>query len=131
MWQKLSASLVLCFFVIIQPLQAIAQQTPPTPNPQQPQGYYWPGPWNMWGDGFGWQFWWICPLMMLFMIVIFATIFFFVRRSSGDGLHYWGPAWRHPDHTALQILSERFARGEIKKDEYEEKKATILSGGQR
>lgn len=131
MWQRLTPFLFLCFFVAAQPLQAIAQQTPPTTAPQQPQGYYWPGPWNMWGDGYGWQFWWICPLMMLFMIVIFATIFFVVRRSSGDGLHHWRPPWPHRDHTALQILSERFARGEIKKDEYEEKKATILSGGQR
>jgi uncharacterized membrane protein len=33
-------------------------------------------------------------------------------------------------HTAMQILNERFARGEIQKDEYEERKATILSGPQ-
>jgi uncharacterized membrane protein len=37
-----------------------------------------------------------------------------------------GPA----THSALQILNERFARGEIQKDEYEDKKAAILSGGQ-
>ena len=34
-----------------------------------------------------------------------------------------------PSHSALQILNERFARGEIQKDEYAEKKAAILSGG--
>jgi len=32
-------------------------------------------------------------------------------------------------HSALQILNERFARGEIQKDEYTEKKTAILSGG--
>jgi len=69
--------------------------------------------------------------MMLFMIVVFAAIFLMVRRSSGDGLHYLGPQWHQPSFAALQILSERFAKGEIKEDEYEEKKATILSGGQR
>jgi putative membrane protein len=84
----------------------------------------------MWGDGYGWQFWWICPLMMLFMIVVFATIFFIVRRSWGDSPHRWEPPWRGSSHSALQILSERFARGEIQKDEYKDKKATILSGGQ-
>jgi len=31
--------------------------------------------------------------------------------------------------TPLDILQERFARGEIQKDEYAEKKAAILSGG--
>jgi uncharacterized membrane protein len=34
-----------------------------------------------------------------------------------------------PSHSALQILNERFARGEIQKDEYAEKKAAIVSGG--
>jgi putative membrane protein len=83
----------------------------------------------MWGDGYGWQYWWICPLMMLFMIVVFAAIFFTVRRHGGDGSHRWEPPWRGSSHSALQILGERFARGEIPRDEYEEKKAAILSGG--
>lgn len=36
-----------------------------------------------------------------------------------------------PAYAALQILNERFVRGEIQKPEYEEKKAAILSTGQR
>jgi uncharacterized membrane protein len=32
-------------------------------------------------------------------------------------------------YSALQILNERLARGEIQKDEYTDKKAAILSGG--
>jgi putative membrane protein len=81
----------------------------------------------MWGDGAGWQYWWICPLMMLFMIVVFAAIFFAVRRSSGDGSYPGDRHWR--SHSALQILSERFARGEIGREEYEEKRSAILSAG--
>jgi uncharacterized membrane protein len=34
-----------------------------------------------------------------------------------------------PTHSALQILKERFARGEIQKGEYAEKKAALQSGG--
>jgi uncharacterized membrane protein len=65
--------------------------------------------------------------MMLFMIVVFAAIFFVVRGARGEGSHRWGPPGA--SHSALQILSERFARGEIQRDEYEEKRAAILSGG--
>jgi putative membrane protein len=86
----------------------------------------------MWGDGYGWHFWWMFPLMMLCMIVIFAVIFFLARGFCGHGCHHWGlPSrmWGAPSHSALQILNERFARGEIQKDEYAEKKAAILSGG--
>jgi len=129
MYQRFSALLMVCFTVMSQPLKAFAQTQAPT-APQPPQ-WYGPGPGWMWGDGYGWQFWWICPLMMLFMIAVFAAIFFFIiRQPSSGGLHGWELPWRAHGHSALQILSERFARGEIQKDEYEQKKATILSGGQ-
>jgi putative membrane protein len=131
MLKRLSALPILIFIVLIAPLQAFAQQLPQPAVP--PQGYYGPGPWHhMWGDGYGWHFWWMFPLMMLCMIVIFAVIFFLARCFCGHGCHHWGPRsrmWGDPSHSALQILNERFARGEIQKDEYAEKKAAILSGG--
>jgi putative membrane protein len=131
MLKRLSALPILIFIVLIAPLQAFAQQQPQPAAP--PQGYYWPGPWHhMWGDGYGWHFWWMFPLMMLFMIFIFALIFFFARGLCGHGYQHWGPRsrmWGDPSHSSLQILNERFARGEIQKDEYSEKKAAILSGG--
>jgi putative membrane protein len=128
MWQKLSAYLFSCIIVSMSPLPAIAQQTQQQPGPQPPQ-WYGPGPWQMWNDGYGWQFWWICPLIMLFMFVVVGGIFYFARRSSGGGSHHWGPSWRGASHAALNLLDERFARGEIQKAEYEEKKVAILSGG--
>ena len=132
MWQRLSTFLVACFVAATMPLQAIAQQTQPPAAPQPPQ-WYWPGPWMMWSDG--WAFWWICPLMMLFMLLVGGVIFLLTRRSHGPsgGPHHWEPPWRmgDPSHSALQILSERFARGEIQKEEYDHKKDAILSGGQR
>ncbi len=122
MHQRFSVFLVICFicFIALMQPQAIAQQQP------QPPEWFWSGPW---------QFWWICPLMMLFMIAVFATIFFAVRRSSADASHHSGPSWRmmgnDPSHSALQILNERFARGEIQKEEYEQKRAAIVTVGQR
>ena len=89
MLKRLSALPILIFIVLIAPLLAFAQQPPQPAAP--PQGYYGPGPWHhMWGDGYGWHFWWMFPLMMLCMIVIFAVIFFLARCFFGHGCHHWG-----------------------------------------
>ena len=125
--KKLSTFALLAFIVLSEPLRAIAQEAPHPPS-MPPREWYWHGPWQ--GPWHGAQFWWLFPLMMLFMFLVFCAIFFFGRR------HHWGAPWHMmhggwspPTHSALQILNERFARGEIEKDEYEDKKAAILSGG--
>jgi putative membrane protein len=127
MLKKLSALPILAFVTLYTPLQAIAQtQQLNTP----PQDYYWPGPGHMmWGGG--WPFWGMFPMMCLFAILICAVVFFLVRMAGGGGRHHWGPSshdWADPTYSALQILNERFARGEAQKQEYEEMKGAILSG---
>ena len=107
MKRMLAASLILS--ALFQPLAALAQQAPQE---------YWPGPWHMWGGG--WGFWWMFPVMMLFFVAACFAIFAFGHRFGGGGSHR---------SSALQILDERFARGEIQKAEYEEKKTTLLSRG--
>lgn len=113
----------LAFLALLQPLLALAQQTPPPAAPPYYAPYWSHGPGHMWGGG--WGYGWGGPLMMVGWIAIGVIIILLVRRS-GDGWH------RHhrsdPSHSALQILNERYARGEIQKPEYEEKKAAILAG---
>jgi putative membrane protein len=138
MWKKLSVLLVSAVVLFAQPLPAFAQPSQSPNAPQAPQ-WYGPGPWHMWGDGYGWPFWWIGPvMMMLFMVLICGAFIYFMfsRHSPSGGPSHWGPShmmdrqW-NPSYSALQILDERYARGEIQKEEYEERKATILSGRSR
>ncbi len=128
--KKITMLRLLTFTMLFAPLQALAQQTqaPATPPP-----YYDYGPWHMWGYAGSWHFWWMFPMMLLFFLIVCGAMFLFARSAYGHGGP--GPRWHMPDgfsgdgsRSALQILNERFARGEIQKEEYEEKKATLLSG---
>ena len=118
---KLSTFLTLAFFALLHPLPALAQQTQQSTGP-----WDWPGPWHMWSGT--WGFWWIFPLIVIIACVAMLLL---GHRAGEGGLPHWGPGRSSGDPTcsALQILNERFAKGEIKKEEYEEKKAAIVSGG--
>jgi putative membrane protein len=70
-----------------------------------------------------WGFGWIFP--MLFFVIVLAGCFVAARVHWG---HEHGPFRGLHSASALQILSERFARGEISKEEFEERRATILRG---
>ena len=60
----------------------------------------------------GWMFlWWV-----LIIVIIVGAVSFFVRQQGST----------NRDKSALDILKERYARGEISKQELEEKKRDIL-----
>jgi len=86
--------------------QAIADQGAP--------GYYYDHP--MWGSGWGHMFmgW---GMMAVFMIVLVLVLVFLIKGVAGAST----PA----SSSALDILNERYARGEIDTAEYNERKKTM------
>lgn len=78
----------------------------------------------MWGDHSGWPFWWMPLMMLIFLVVIFLAFRFFAPGWRGAMMH--GPS-RDTSSSAIEILNERFAKGEIEESEYKDKKAKILS----
>ena len=65
--------------------------------------------------------WWpgniIGILIQIMIVVIFVRII--IRMIHGRGRGPWGRTWK--DDSAEQLLKERFVKGEISKEEYEEK----------
>ena len=83
------------------------------------------GPGMMW-DG-GWAGWLMGPVMMVLVFaVLVVLVVMLVRGLTGQG----GSARDRPGPsapTAMDILRERFARGEIDREEFEDRKR-ILNG---
>ncbi len=75
---------------------------------------------GMWG-GFGWM--WLMPIfMIIFWGLVIWGIVALVRGLSGS--RGSDSASSRPD-SALEVLKKRYARGEIDKKEYEEKKKDL------
>ncbi len=73
------------------------------------------GGYGGWGWGFGWLF------MVLFWVLVIAGLvallrWLFGRESRG-----------FPNDRALEILAERYARGEIDREQYEEMRRDLES----
>lgn len=82
-------------------------------------------------NGYGPGFWIIGPILMfLFFIFVIFVIAWAVRAASGgyDKWHRHGDM-PHPSQQSrpLEILKERFAKGEITKEQYEETRKTLAS----
>jgi putative membrane protein len=94
---------------------------------ENPAFAQWRGP-GGWETGPGMMGWgllsWFGPfMMMIFWIAIILAIIFFIRwlsfstRAGGTS---------KPEDSALDILKKRYARGEINKEEFEEKKKDLM-----
>ena len=73
-----------------------------------------------WYDHMNWGWGWGGGTMMILWIVVLAAIVYFVARASQRG----GAPSAPPD-SAIDILRKRYARGEISKEEFEERKRDL------
>jgi len=72
----------------------------------------WMNGWGMGFMGFGFIFW------LVILALIFAGVVWFLRSQSAPG----SQRSRDPRSSGLDVLEERYARGEIDRDEYLQKK---------
>lgn len=80
---------------------------------QQGSGY---GP-DMWNDG--WNGWFLGPFMMIFVFAVLVVAVVPLARWLIRAGH------NHSKKTPADILKERFARGEIDEEEFEERKRVV------
>lgn len=110
---RLPLSIAAAGTAIALPGAALAQATP--------DRYGW-GPGMMgWGGGYGMIF---GPIFMILVLALVIAIAVLLVRWLG------GPSWQatapqRSAGTALDILKERFARGEIDKTEFEERRRVL------
>ena len=109
-WRRLAVAAGMALWV---PSLALAQERPPYYGP----GMMWEGGWFHMFFGF---------LMMILFLAIIVVLVVVGIRWLGSAEH---PPFRHPpaagQRTALDILKERLARGEIDVAEYEERKRAL------
>lgn len=92
--------------------------------PSDVERYAW-GPHMMWWGG-GWYAMIFGPLfMILFLAVLIAAVVLLIRWPGGPWRGTMQPHHAPPGRTPLDILKERFARGEIDKDEFEERRRVL------
>ncbi len=71
--------------------------------------------WNYgWGMGFGWL------IMIIFWVLVILGVVYLIKLIAG------GARREEKRDTALDILKQRYAKGEITKEEFEEKKKDLL-----
>ena len=93
----------------------------PVAAQQAPENFH---GYHMWNEG--WHGWFMGPVMMILILaVVVALVIFLVRWLGSTSLGHGANRHDASGKTPLDILDERFARGEINPEEYRERRNTL------
>lgn len=101
-------------------------ETLPLMGAQYGRGDWGPGMMNFWG--YGWMNW---IMMLIFWGLLIIGGFYLVRwlvRGGGAGTGAGQGSPGPGGNRALDILNERYARGELNREQYEQMKRDISAG---
>ena len=104
---------------ITRTLSAVVATIAPASTAMAQQGPTYP---HYWGEGWGWGAMIFGPLMMILFIALVVVLVVFAVRWLGGAAQ---PPAAPPGRTPLDILKERFARGEIDMAEFEERRRAL------
>lgn len=88
----------------------------------------WAQPGEYYGSHMGWGGWFIGPLMMLLFLAAVVVVVVALVRWIGGHTPHGGAAARPHGAAAIEVLKERFARGEIDEQEYEARRRVLDKG---
>jgi len=76
--------------------------------------------------GFGWGFMFLGPLCMIFIALAVYFVFMYPRRGvHGHCGHHYAQSYAAQSSRAIDVLNERFAKGEITSEQYKQIRKTI------
>lgn len=92
---------------------------------QQTERYAGDHSYHMMEGGAGWYGMVFGPLFMILVLAVVVAVAVLLVRWLGGPWHSSPPPHGQPARTSLDILKERYARGEIDKEEFEERRRTL------
>ena len=112
MFQKVFGYLTFTGVALLSVAPALAQQ-------QQRSGYGY----HMWDSG--WHGLFFGPIMMIAFIAVAVVVVILLVRWLGGVTHGHPQQVQHNEKSPLDILKERYAKGEIDKEEFEERRRIL------
>ncbi|WP_129410067.1 SHOCT domain-containing protein [Marinitoga lauensis] len=89
------------------------------------RGYAYPG-YHTFGSFFGLGYGWYGWIGLIIMGILIFTVFYLLFKSSSrKNQDYYIPKTSQEKNIALEILNEKFAKGEIDEEEYLRKRKLI------